>query len=146
MSARLSLLLALVVAPPAVAQDADWPPQRQKELELTGRRLEIFQHGAQKDWGYAQPQRDTFAVLHPTRPREKSSLYVVLHSAGHDVHSALACTTKVANHDIYHAPADLFALYVDCRANKGDWWWGINKYPGPDVSPTEKRIIDTVRW
>jgi pimeloyl-ACP methyl ester carboxylesterase len=58
----------------------------------------------------------------------------------------LACTTKVGNHDIYHSPQDFFALYLDCRANKGDWWWGINKYPGPEVGPTEKRVIETVKW
>ena len=78
--------------------------------------------------------------------RANAPLYVVLHSAGHDVHSCLACTSKVGNHDIYHAPKDFFALYLDCRANKGDWWWGINKYPGPEVGPTEKRVVDTVKW
>ena len=81
-----------------------------------------------------------------SRRRPDAPLYVVLHSAGHDVHSCLACTTKVGNHDIYHSPQDFFALYLDCRANKGDWWWGINKYPGPEVGPTEKRVIDTVKW
>src|SRR5262249_34799066 len=39
-----------------------------------------------------------------------------------------------------------FALYLDCKANKGDWWWGINGHPGPDTGPTEKRVIDTVKW
>jgi hypothetical protein len=53
---------------------------------------------------------------------------------------------KIGNHDIYHAPDDFFALYLDCRANRGDWWWGIEKYKGPDVCPTEKRVIDTVKW
>ena len=43
-------------------------------------------------------------------------------------------------------PQDFFALYLDCRANKGDWWWGIEKYKGPEVGPTEKRVIDTVKW
>ena len=70
----------------------------------------------------------------------------MLHSAGHDVHSCLACTTKVGNHDIYHAPPEFYALYLDCRANKGDWWWGSEKYKGPEVCPTEKRVIDTVKW
>ncbi len=82
----------------------------------------------------------------PSRRMPNAPLYVVLHSAGHDVHSCLACTTKVGNHDIYHSPPDFFALYLDCQANKGDWWWGINKYPGPEVGPTEKRVIDTVKW
>jgi predicted esterase len=85
-------------------------------------------------------------VLHPKQAKANAPLYVVLHSAGHDVNSCLACTTQVGNHDIYHAPQDFYALYLDCRANKGDWWWGSEKYKGPEVSPTEQRVIDTVKW
>lgn len=139
-------LSALVLALAAVAQEGQWTPAKQKESEFTGRKLETFQHESRKVWGYAEPQRDTFLVLHPKRPRTNAPLYVVLHSAGHDVHSCLACTSKVGNHDIYHSPDDFFALYLDCKANKGDWWWGIHKYPGPAVSPTDKRVIDTVKW
>jgi hypothetical protein len=141
----LALALALSAAA-ARAEEAGWPPVRQKESEFTGRKLEAFQHGSRKAWGYAKPQQDTFLVLHPTKARANAPLYVVLHSAGHDVHSCLACTRTVGNHDIYHAPKDFFALYLDCRANKGDWWWGINGHPGPEVGPTEKRVIDTVKW
>lgn len=142
----LALGLVLVVAAGACAQAAGWPPEQQKESEFTGRRLDTFQHGSRKEWGYAEPQRDTFLVLHPKKTMASAPLYVVLHSAGHDVHSCLACTTRIGNHDIYHSPPDFFALYLDCRANKGDWWWGINKYPGPEVSPTDKRVLDTVNW
>lgn len=144
--AMLALGFVVAVATTVGAQEATWPPEKQKESEFTGRKLETFQHGSRKEWGYAEPQRDTFLVLHPKETRAGAPLYVVLHSAGHDVHSCLACTTKVGNHDIYHAPPDFFALYLDCRANKGDWWWGSNKYPGPEVGPTEKRVIDTVKW
>jgi poly(3-hydroxybutyrate) depolymerase len=142
----VALALFLVVATAACAQEASWPPEKQKESEFTGRKLETYRHGNRKEWGYAEAQRDTFLVLHPKEARANAPLYVVLHSAGHDVNSCLACTTKVGNHDIYHSPQDFFALYLDCKANKGDWWWSINKYPGPDVSPTEKRVIDTVLW
>jgi poly(3-hydroxybutyrate) depolymerase len=141
----LALMLGWAVATAAHAQES-WPPAKQKESEFTGRKLDTFQHGGRKEWGYDKPQRDTFLVLHPKQATMKAPLYVVLHSAGHDVHSCLACTAKVGNHDIYHAPADFFALYLDCKANMGDWWWGINKYPGPEVGPTEKRVIDTVKW
>jgi poly(3-hydroxybutyrate) depolymerase len=113
---------------------------------FTGRKMEVFQHDAKKEWGYTAPQRDTFIVLHPKQPRQNAPLYVVLHSAGHDVWTCLLCTTRVGNHDLYHAPADFFALYLDCSANRGDWWWGIERYRGPEVSPTEKRAIDTVKW
>lgn len=137
-------MLAFVLS--ATVRAADWPPEKQKDAEFTERKVETYQHGIKPEWGYAAPQRDTFLVLHPKQAVSKVPLYVVLHSAGHDVHSCLACTAKVGNHDIYHAPADFFALYLDCRANKGDWWWGSEKYKGPEVCPTEKRVIDTVRW
>ena len=145
---KLIIALGLVLAAAAAAhtQEASWPPVKQKESEFTGRKLEEFRHGSVKEWGYAEPQRDTFLALHPSEARANAPLYVVLHSAGHDVHSCLACTSKIGNHDIYHAPKDFFALYLDCRANKGDWWWGINKYLGPEVGPTDKRVLDTVKW
>ena len=138
--------LALAFVPRAYAETTEWTPEREKESVFTGRKLEVFKHGSKEAWGYAAPQRDTFLVLHPQQARPHAPLYVVLHSAGHDVHSCLSCTTTVGNHDIYHAPVDFYALYLDCRANQGDWWWGIEKYKGPDVCPTEKRVIDTVKW
>ena len=147
-SGVFAIVLGLVLVPAAAtrAGTAQWPPEKGKESVFNERRLEVFRHGIKKEWGYASPQRDTFLVLHPKQARPLAPLYVVLHSAGHDVHSCLACTTTVGNHDIYHSPADFFALYLDCRANRGDWWWGIEKCKGPQVSPTEKRVIDTVKW
>lgn len=141
-----ALLIALTLSSNTFAQTADWPPVKEKDGEFGGRKLDTYQHGVKSEWGYAAPQKDTFLVLHPQEPREHAPLYVVLHSAGHDVHSCLKCTATVGNHDIYHAPPEFFALYLDCRANKGDWWWGIEKYKGADVSPPEKRVIDTVKW
>ncbi|MFO0825746.1 MAG: prolyl oligopeptidase family serine peptidase [Gemmataceae bacterium] len=138
--------LLLAISAPSPAQEPAWAPTKTKEGEFTGRKLDTFQHESKKEWGYEKPQRDTFLVLHPKEAKANSPLYVVLHSAGHDVHSCLACTAKVGNHDIYHAPPEFFALYLDCRANKGDWWWGSEKYKGPEVCPTEKRVIDTVKW
>ncbi len=142
----ITLASIFFIATAALAQAADWPPEKQKESMFTERRLDTYQHGVRDEWGYEAPQRDTFLVLHPKQTRSSAPLYVVLHSAGHDVHSCLACTTRVGNHDIYHAPQDFFALYLDCRANKGDWWWGSDKYKAPEVSPTDKRAIDTVKW
>ena len=136
----------LVAATTARSQEPSWPPEKMKESEFAGRKLDTFRHGVKQGWEYAAPQRDTFLVLHPVEMKPTRPLYVVLHSAGHDVHSCLACTTKPGNHDIYHAPPEFFALYLDCRANKGDWWWGSEKYKGPAVSPTEKRVVDTVKW
>ena len=140
----IAMSLAGVTPATAWAQEDKWAPEKAKESEFNGRKLDTYRHGARKEWGYAEPQRDTFLVLHPKQAKAGAPLYVVLHSAGHDVHSCLACTTKVGNHDIYHAPQDFYALYLDCRANKGDWWWGSEKYKGPQVGPTEKRVVDTV--
>lgn len=142
--------LILICGTTARAQDATWPPKLEKESTFTERKLDTYKHGVRAEWGYAAPQSDTFLVLQPAQAaaasKTKIPLYVVLHSAGHDVNSCLACTTRVGNHDIYHAPPEFFALYLDCRANKGDWWWGIEKYKGSDLCPTEKRVIDTVNW
>ena len=139
-----SLVLLLVAT--ARAQTGEWPPKKEKDSVFTERTLETFKHGIKQEWGYATPQRDTFLVLSPKHAHKNAPLYVVLHSAGHDVHSCLACTTTVGNHDIYRAPDDFFALYLDCRANPGDWWWGNEKYKAPELCPTEKRVMDTVKW
>ncbi len=143
---RGMFLLGLVLACAVCYGEDAWAPQKDKEQDHLGRKLEVFKHGVKAAWGYAAPQQDTFFVLHPKQPRADAPLYVVLHSAGHDVNSCLQCTLTPGNHDIYHSPEDFFALYLDCRANKGDWWWGIQKYKGPEVSPTEQRVMDTVRW
>lgn len=145
-SGSLAVALLLATSTSAPAQAPTWPPAKTKDAELSGRKLDTYRHGVRQEWGYAAPQRDTFLVLHPKDAKPNPPLYVVLHSAGHDVHSCLACTTQVGNHDIYHAPPDFYALYLDCRANKGDWWWGSEKHKGPEVGPTEKRVLDTVKW
>lgn len=123
---------------------------------LLGRKLEFFHHESGTDCGYAAPQTDTFAVLHPKdeQPGVRYPLYVVFHSAGHDVYSAIGCTWAEGNHDIYHAPEDMYALYLDCRAHAHDWWWGgINALgegdasrSGPSLQPVERRCLDTIAW
>jgi poly(3-hydroxybutyrate) depolymerase len=130
------------------AVEPAWAPHKKSDAEFTGRKWETYQHSTKPEWGYKAPQQDTFFVLHPKeKPSGKAPLYVVLHSAGHDVHSCLKCTATVGNHDIYHAPEGFYALYLDCGANrKTDWWWGIEKFKGSEVSPPEKRVIDTVKW
>jgi pimeloyl-ACP methyl ester carboxylesterase len=143
---RSVFMLGVALASAACYGADEWVPQRAKEQDHLGRKLDVFTNGVKEAWGYSKPQTDTFFVLHPKQPREKAPLYVVLHSAGHDVNSCLQCTLTPGNHDIYHSPEDFFALYLDCRANKGDWWWGIQSYKGPEVGPTEKRVMDTVKW
>ena len=143
---------------------SDWTPTKKqiagvpkaKGLAVKGRTLEVFQHGVKAEWGYDKPQTDSFVVVHPkAKPKSAAPLYVVLHSAGHDVWSCVRCTGKVGNHDIYHSPDDHYALYLDCLANRGDWWWGgmyarnaqLTKLnSGFDPRPVERRVIDTVKW
>ena len=152
------LVLLLLVSPSLHAQDATWAPTKVASTDSTinGRERETFEAGAKPEWGYAAPQQDTFVVVHPNVERKNAPLYVVLHSAGHDVMSCVNCTRTVGNHDIYRAPDDHFALYIDCRKNQArDWWWGgmhgkdqglIKKNSGGDTMPVERRVIDTVKW
>lgn len=131
-TSTIAVVLALVFGATARADEGAWPPKREQESTFTERKLDTYKHGVRPEWGYAAPQTDTFLVLHPksaaASSKKKTPLYVVLHSAGHDVHSCLNCTTRVGNHDIYHAPPEFYAVYLDCRANKGDWWWGSEKH------------------
>lgn len=123
---------------------------------LTGRKLEWFHHKSHAEWGYTEEQTDTFAVLHPAEDcaAESYPLYVVFHSAGHDVYSTVACTWQKGNHDIYHAPKDMFALYLDCRQHMNDWWWGGNSAhdvigegrDGVECQPVENRVMATIEW
>ena len=123
---------------------------------LTGRKLEWFHHKSLAEWGYTEEQTDTFAVLHPSEDCKAESypLYVVFHSAGHDVYSTVACTWQKGNHDIYHAPTDMFALYLDCRQHANDWWWGGNSAhdvigdgrEGTEKQPVENRVVATIEW
>ncbi|MDO4857857.1 MAG: hypothetical protein Q4A17_07920 [Thermoguttaceae bacterium] len=141
------------------AESAGWTPTFEKSETFTERQLDWYTHGSDPAWGAKDPnQKDSFAVLHPKDgDAQGRPLYVVLHSAGHDVHSCLECTKSPGNHDIYHAPAEFYALYVDCRANMVDWWWGglsakeaVNDgnraKAGFALSPCEKRVMATVAW
>jgi hypothetical protein len=125
-----AVVLGCAVTAPLPAQDT-WPPAKQKESEFTGRKVDAFQHGSKKEWGYGKPQRDSFLVLHPTKPRTNAPLYVVLHSAGHDVHSCLACTKTVGNHDIYHAPPDFLPYISIARRTRETGGGASTSIPAP---------------
>jgi hypothetical protein len=152
------LIAALVIVSFAlIAEDTEWLPTKDaaKDTTIADRPMEIYRHGVKAEWGYAAPQQDTFVVVHPKTERKNAPLYVVLHSAGHDVMSCVKCTPTIGNHDIYRSPDDFYALYLDCRANMGDWWWGgmhlkdanlTKKNSGPNPMPVEKRVMDTVKW
>ncbi|MDB4721371.1 hypothetical protein OAF65_06605 [Verrucomicrobiales bacterium] len=156
---KLIFLIVALTASPIIAKENTWNPTldltKAKGLIDSGRKLEVYKHGIKKEWGYKAPQEDTFILIHPKTKQINAPLYVVLHSAGHDVFSCVKCTNKVGNHDIYHSPDNFYALYVDCRANRGDWWWGgmhardaklTKKNLGLNPMPVELRVIDTVKW
>ncbi|MBQ6596158.1 MAG: hypothetical protein IJH79_01280 [Lentisphaeria bacterium] len=124
-----------------------------KDAVLNDRKLEFFHHRSPSARD-GSPQTDSFAVLHPLRRKRKHGLYVVLHSAGHDLFSCLGCVMYPDNHNIYHPPEDLYGLFVDCRAHQAEdfWWGGINAKGDGDparrdhVQPVEERVCATVEW
>ena len=116
---------------------------------VNGRKVDIYWQAGDKSRGEPQDERNLVLVEHPVpgTPERGRPLYVVLHSAGHDAVSTLKCTRTVGNHDIYHPPADFFALYVDCRANsETEWWWGAKTKTNAVETACERRVIDTVVW
>jgi len=148
---------------PAGAAETTWNPVKDatlngkpmEDLTIDGRPYEVFQHGVRPQWGYHAPQQDMFVLIHPKHERKNAPLYVVLHSAGHDVIQCVKHTRNIGDHDIYRSPDDFYALYLDCRRNQGDWWWGgmhlndanlTRKNSGGDPTPVERRVMDTVRW
>ena len=119
--------------------------------EIAGRRTDFWWQVCSTNYGYAGRSHNVFLVQHPKPEKDgwNKPLYVVLHSAGHDAFDAFGCTKTLGNHDIYRAPEDFYALYVDCRLHtETDWWWGWEgtNYHGTALSPCEKRVIDTVKW
>lgn len=111
--------------------------------ELNGRTVECSVDAWGEADGYATPIRSVRILQHPTKEWDRPGrpLYVVLHSAGHNAPLAANCTRTRGNHDIYRAPDDFFALYLDCSGNGNvDWWWGYKTKPGFDLSACERRL------
>ncbi len=123
---------------------------------LCGRKLKLFSHESGEEFGYKKPQTDTFALIFPKDYDDKKAypLTVVFHSAGHDVYTAFSITWQDGNHDIYKTPDDSFGLYLDCRRNMNDWWWGGNIWnevlsegrDSTELQPVEKRCMATAEW
>lgn len=125
---------------------------------LRGRKIEFFCAENQPEWGYSDNRKNTFGVLYP---KDESAincgLYVVFHSAGHDVYSTISCTEYENNHNIYQTPEDMYGLYLDCREwEDTDWWWGgYDEYDyikdkenrmGKKRQPVENRVYATIDW
>lgn len=142
--AVLGASLAMTMTASAIVHGIEEIPR-----EINGRKLDVYWQEGNVSRGEAHDERNLILVEHPVpgTPERGCPLYVILHSAGHDAFSTLMCTRTVGNHDIYHPPADFYALYLDCRANsEKDWWWGAKSRKGFDEVACEKRVIDTVVW
>ena len=53
----LTAVWLLLAATIASAQEPSWSPEKRKESEFAGRKLDTFRHGVKKEWGYAAPNR-----------------------------------------------------------------------------------------
>ena len=128
-----------------------------KTKRLNGRNIEFFRRMSDPAWGYDPDREDSYAVIHPENRSEGAlyPLYVVFHSAGHDLESTIECMKTPGDHDIYHTPSDCFALVLDCKEHHpSDWWWGgrdalehgygHHDRDGIELQPVEKRCIATI--
>jgi len=122
------------------------------EKEMNGRRVLRYEHDSVPEWGYARPQKDYFHILPLKGNPENRPLHVVLHSAGHSGDTALADAMKHPTWFHYVGLADQVVLYLDCRKNRNDWWWGAHSIKGAPgkyadkYSPTEKRVLTSIEW
>jgi len=123
-----------------------------KETEMKGRKVLRYEHESVPEWGYALPQKDYFYLLPLAGKPENKPLHVVLHSAGHSGDKVLQDAFKHPDWFHYVGLEEHSVLYLDCRKNKNDWWWGaheIKRGKGKfDTSycPTEKRVLTIIEW
>jgi len=120
--------------------------------EVKGRKVLRYEHESIPEWGYAQAQKDYFYLLPLAGKPENKPLHVVLHSAGHSGDKVLADAFRHPDWFHYVGLEDHSVLYLDCRKNKNDWWWGAHAIRGgkgkfdTTYTPTEKRVLTTIEW
>ena len=122
-----------------------------KEMTIEGRKVIRYEHGVVATWGYSAPQSDYYYLVHPKEaPKGKAPLRVVLHSAGHSGDKVLADAFKHHDWTHYYGNERSYVLFLDCRKNRGDWWWGYHAIRRAkeayktELCPTEKRVLSTV--
>jgi dienelactone hydrolase len=149
----LPLIIAITLAPILSAQDKSFGKPEMKLASTTeqeGKTILRYEHESVPEWGYAKPQSDYFIVLPPKGEPKGRPLQVVLHSAGHSGDAVLKQSFQKP--DWFHNVGlpDQYVLYLDCRKNMGDWWWGAkNDIKGAykdSYTPAEKRILTTIEW
>ncbi|MBC8373502.1 MAG: hypothetical protein ISS69_06580 [Phycisphaerae bacterium] len=116
-----------------------------REFEISGRKVLRYEHGEKGNNG-----KKYFFVL-PCENVKNPPLRVILHHAGGSGQQALNEAYK-SKHRHQYGSKDYAILYLDCRNDKPDWWWGWHgikknkdKYANK-LYPTEKRVLDTVEW
>ena len=66
---KLIFLMVAMTTAPIIAKENAWTPTldltKSKGLIDSERKLEVYQHGIKKAWGYETPPQDTFIVIHP---------------------------------------------------------------------------------
>jgi hypothetical protein len=116
-----------------------------KEFEQGGRKVLRYEHGENGKNG-----KKYFFVL-PCQGVKNPPLRVMLHHAGGSGEQALKESYK-SKHRHQYGTKDYAIVFLDCRADKPDWWWGwhgIKKNQAEYAKkpyPTEKRVLDTVEW
>ena len=151
----LPLLLTIALASPSAAAEVSFGTPTMtlvKETEMKGRKVLRYEHESIPEWGYAKAQKDYFYLLPLAGNPENKPLHVVLHSAGHSGDAVLRDAFAHPDWIHYAGLEDHSVLYLDCRKNKNDWWWGAytirdgqGKYDGR-YTPAEKRVLTTVQW
>ncbi len=117
-----------------------------KEFEKGGRKVLRYEHGDKGRNG--KPKY--FFVL-PCQGVKNPPLRVILHHAGGSGQRALN-ESYSSKHRHQYGTKDYAIVFLDCRNDKPDWWWGwhgIKKSPAEyarKLYPTEKRVLDTVEW
>ena len=153
MKTLLPIIITLGLAPVLTAQEKSFgKPEMKltKTSEQEGKTILRYEHESVSEWGYDKPQSDYFIVLPPKGEPKDRPLQVVLHSAGHSGDAVLKQSFQKP--DWFHNVGlpDQYVLYLDCRKNKGDWWWGAkNDIKGTykdSYTPAEKRILTTIEW
>lgn len=157
MKAILPLIIVLCLAPFLTAQEKSFGKPEMKLTETSeqkGKTILRYEHESVPEWGYEKPQSDYFLVLPPEGdPKGELKgrpLQVVLHSAGHSSDAVLKQSFQKPGWFHNVGLPDQYVLYLDCRKNKNDWWWGAKndlkeKYEDT-YAPTEKRLLTTIEW
>lgn len=149
-----ALFTSTAMAEEAVAERSFGNPKMTlvNETEMKGRKVLRYEHESIPEWGYAQPQEDYFYLLPLAGKPENQPLHVVLHSAGHSGDAVLRDAFGHPDWFHYAGLEDHSVLYLDCRKNKNDWWWGAHEIKRGEgkfdtgYCPTEKRVLTTIEW